>query len=283
MARHTTNSNFLFWWLALSLSLHVAGLAWCPAPGSFSPPSPVYLVVDLFSGPAHSGEGSDLNEAPPAGGKPTPSVKNTKQRLPQPPLRSIRKTKSKNDFSLPATISASAEKATRPKSAFQVPAPVSTKTTQQVTADKNVKTPSAPVLEDATEPLTGIQGHMKGTPAATSGSGSGTRGEAVSGQGQSGSGSPVETPMGYGSNPPPPYPSTARRRGWEGEVLLLINVTARGEVSQITVSRSSGYQILDQTALKAVYRWEFQAAERNGQAVAGQVMVPIRFSIKDSK
>jgi protein TonB len=89
--------------------------------------------------------------------------------------------------------------------------------------------------------------------------------------------------MAYGTNPPPPYPTTARRRGWEGEVLLLVNVTAQGEVYNVTVNHSSGYQILDRAALNAVYRWEFQAAQKNGRAVSGQVMVPIRFSIKDAQ
>lgn len=115
-------------------------------------------------------------------------------------------------------------------------------------------------------------------PGTETGSGSGH------GQGgQAGSGSPVETPFAYGSNPPPPYPNTARRRGWEGEVLLLVEVSAAGEVCKIMVSRSSGYRILDRAATNAVYRWKFQAALRNGRAVAGKVMVPIRFSIKDAK
>jgi protein TonB len=61
----------------------------------------------------------------------------------------------------------------------------------------------------------------------------------------------------------------------------LVTVTAQGEVCKVAVKRSSGYRILDRAAVKAIYRWQFQAAHQNGLAVAGQVIVPIRFDIKE--
>lgn len=141
-------------------------------------------------------------------------------------------------------------------------------------------TKTTPVVAVAAEPLTSLQDNHGDDPGNSAGSGA----SSGSGRGgQAGHGSPVETPFAYGSNPPPPYPSTARRRGWEGEVLLLVEVSAAGEVSKITVKRSSNYSILDRAAINAVYRWKFQAALRNGRAVAGKVMVPIRFDIKDAK
>lgn len=284
----------LIFWIALSMGLHAAALTLCPVPDSFHPPRPVYLVVDLFSGSANSGSGHGLDANPGGGSKPTPS----KIASPAGPLKKPQQTvsapavewASEEIPNPPAPKQAHIEKTTAPtKSATDE---VSPEPPLEASAGEKIKT--TPVVAVSTGPLTDNQekfdqgqaiddGNDNG-PGAASGVETGSGSGSGSGQGgQAGSGSPVETPFAYGSNPPPPYPSTARRRGWEGEVLLLVEVTAAGEVCKITVRRSSGYQILDRTALNAVYRWKFQAALRNGRAVAGKVLVPIRFSIKDAK
>ena len=82
-------------------------------------------------------------------------------------------------------------------------------------------------------------------------------------------------------NSPPIYPRTARRRGWEGEVLLLVQVNKTGQVLNAQISRSSGHNILDQAALKAVRDWHFHAARLNDQPVKTEVIVPVRSEIQD--
>jgi protein TonB len=114
-----------------------------------------------------------------------------------------------------------------------------------------------------------------------SGAGTGTDG-GFGGGGSPASGSPVATPLAYGTNPPPPYPATARRRGWEGKVLLRVEVSASGNVLNVEIEKSSGYAILDEAAQQAVYRWQFKPALQNGRPVAGQVKVPIHFNLKDA-
>jgi len=52
------------------------------------------------------------------------------------------------------------------------------------------------------------------------------------------------------------YPLHARRRGWEGEVLLGLHLDARGHLHNIHLLRSSGYALLDRSALKALARIE---------------------------
>lgn len=47
------------------------------------------------------------------------------------------------------------------------------------------------------------------------------------------------------------YPFMARLRGWEGEVLLSVRLDANGTMSNIEVTRSSGYRVLDRSALKS--------------------------------
>ncbi|WP_372523345.1 energy transducer TonB [Sulfuricaulis sp.] len=45
------------------------------------------------------------------------------------------------------------------------------------------------------------------------------------------------------------YPPFALRQGWEGEVLVALQISAEGEIRDIRVVRSSGYRILDEDAL----------------------------------
>lgn len=59
--------------------------------------------------------------------------------------------------------------------------------------------------------------------------------------------------------PPPAYPKLARRRGWEGSVLLELVVAADGRVVEAAVLESSGRDLLDDAACDAVLTWRFVA------------------------
>ncbi len=87
----------------------------------------------------------------------------------------------------------------------------------------------------------------------------------------------------YGQNPAPTYPSEARRRGWEGTVLLSVEILENGRPERITVKQSSGYAVLDEAALGAVRRWTFIPAQRNGQPIRSQAEVPIVFSLRKGR
>jgi len=52
------------------------------------------------------------------------------------------------------------------------------------------------------------------------------------------------------------YPLRARRRGWEGEVLLGLRLDGDGQLHDIHLLRSSGYALLDRSAQKALARIE---------------------------
>ncbi len=77
--------------------------------------------------------------------------------------------------------------------------------------------------------------------------------------------------------PPPRYPALAKRRRWEGRARVWVKVDADGRPSDVGLSESSGYEILDRAAMEAVAGWVFQPALAKGEAVAGEVVVPIRF------
>jgi protein TonB len=50
------------------------------------------------------------------------------------------------------------------------------------------------------------------------------------------------------------YPPLARERGWEGTVLLGLRVESDGHLEEIRVERSSGYAVLDHSALNSLNR-----------------------------
>ncbi len=93
---------------------------------------------------------------------------------------------------------------------------------------------------------------------------------------------PVTEPRGYAGylrNPAPDYPPAAQKRGLEGKVVLKVHVLASGQPDNVSVAKSSGHQVLDDAALKAVTQWAFAPARRGQTAIDGWVQVPLTFKI----
>lgn len=84
----------------------------------------------------------------------------------------------------------------------------------------------------------------------------------------------------YRENQPPPYPRVARRRGYEGTVLLEVLVTEEGRVGELRVVESSGHDLLDKASLRAVEAWRFSPGRRGDRVVAMRVFVPVRFRLQ---
>ena len=89
----------------------------------------------------------------------------------------------------------------------------------------------------------------------------------------------VSVPL-YELNPPPVYPRIARRRNYQGTVLLDVRVTAGGRAAEVKVAHSSGYGVLDRSAVAAVRDWRFEPARRGSQAIETWVEVPVKFELK---
>jgi len=85
----------------------------------------------------------------------------------------------------------------------------------------------------------------------------------------------------YGENPKPPYPQEARNKGHQGKVLLKVEVLPDGLVGEIEVKESSGYKMLDQSALETVKKWRFIPASKGGTAIHCWVHIPINFQLRD--
>jgi len=85
----------------------------------------------------------------------------------------------------------------------------------------------------------------------------------------------------YLNNPKPSYPMVARRMGWQGRVVLNVEVLVSGLPGQIILHQSSGHDVLDNVALNTVRTWRFVPARHNGEAVTRRFLVPIPFILNE--
>jgi len=84
----------------------------------------------------------------------------------------------------------------------------------------------------------------------------------------------------YAENPKPLYPQEARKKGYEGEVLLRVEVLSNGRVREIEVRRSSGHEVLDRSAIAAVKQWRFVPAKKGETPIPVWVNIPITFQLR---
>ena len=82
------------------------------------------------------------------------------------------------------------------------------------------------------------------------------------------------------NNPKPAYPRMSRRLNEQGQVLIRVFVAADGSAQQGEVKTSSGYDRLDQEALRTVMRWRFVPGQRLGTPEAMWFNVPVNFVLE---
>lgn len=90
-------------------------------------------------------------------------------------------------------------------------------------------------------------------------------------------------PARYARTVKPRYPGKARRAGWEGTTVLKVLVDPDGAPDRVAVDRTSGFEVLDAAAVKAVQRWKFHPARRGTDAVASWVRIPVAFKLKENR
>ncbi|WP_319407343.1 TonB family protein [uncultured Desulfosarcina sp.] len=104
--------------------------------------------------------------------------------------------------------------------------------------------------------------------------------DATPGESSSAASAVVMATPRYSDNPPPVYPSIARRRGYEGTVVLEVFVGEDGRVGELHIAESSSYRLLDRSAVKAVEGWQFEPGREDDKAVAMWVRVPVDFRLR---
>lgn len=78
----------------------------------------------------------------------------------------------------------------------------------------------------------------------------------------------------------PDYPTAAKHSGFEGTVVININLDERGSILRAWVASASAPELLVATALDAVYQFQFSPGLARGVPVRSTVAVPFRFFLK---
>jgi len=84
----------------------------------------------------------------------------------------------------------------------------------------------------------------------------------------------------YAQCSPPQYPKIARQRGWQGVVILWVEVLPDGSVGALGIVNSSGHRALDDASVEAVQGWKFLPARVGGTPLRSRVEVPVSFHLK---
>ena len=135
----------------------------------------------------------------------------------------------------------------------------------------------------------GFNKQVKPGPAApailTSKNGTEAAGQVANGVDKAGEGGGEEGPAGptYGpavvSGPMPVYPKGALDQDLEGKVSLTVKISSAGSVESVSVKSSSGHEMLDRAAVRAVQRgWLFKSGMTAGKSAAGEITVTFEFS-----
>lgn len=84
----------------------------------------------------------------------------------------------------------------------------------------------------------------------------------------------------YLRNPKPVYPALSKRLGEQGKVVIRVLIDVDGSAQQAEILQSSGFERLDQAALKTVLSWRFVPGKRGGVAEAMWFNIPLNFLLE---
>ncbi|MGE0095959.1 MAG: TonB family protein [Alphaproteobacteria bacterium] len=247
--------------LAASLAFHVVvigALIWLFVPSGDVPEATVTIEVTIV--------GSDGAEQPAdTGSAQTPPTAQGTARTNKPPPPAARENQPQTPSAI-AVLPPAAASSDAVLPAAPTPTPPSPPASAATAADST----AAPSPVSGTGQFGGASG------AASAGAGN------MASAGQQGSGEgdrPPRYKLGSGSTPYPPYPMVARRNGYQGRVVVRLAVAADGHATDAEVLQSSGYDVLDQSAVDTLKDWKLEPALAGGRPVPGSVNVPVRFRL----
>ena len=82
-------------------------------------------------------------------------------------------------------------------------------------------------------------------------------------------------------SPKPHYPLASRRLREQGLVVVKLCVNEQGDIGEVGLTKSSGFQNLDQSALKALSQWRFTPITSNSTNLFAQCFqTPVQFTLE---
>jgi protein TonB len=80
----------------------------------------------------------------------------------------------------------------------------------------------------------------------------------------------------------PDYPSILKAQGVEGNVVVLVSIDEKGQVTRVKILKGSGYDAMDTSAKRAAAKERFSPARRNGEPIAYTLKYTYRFRVRES-
>jgi len=82
-------------------------------------------------------------------------------------------------------------------------------------------------------------------------------------------------------NPSPEYPEMAVFLGYQGDVIVRIRVSAKGESVGVEILRSSGHKVLDDSAANALRKWRFTPTKHDNTPMNNSVIITVSYVLYD--
>lgn len=77
------------------------------------------------------------------------------------------------------------------------------------------------------------------------------------------------------------YPRKAIRKGWEGRAVVAVEIVPGGTVGRTALAKSSGHELLDNTAQEAIRTWKFGTESEKEDTVPQYVDIPVTFKLQN--
>jgi len=71
----------------------------------------------------------------------------------------------------------------------------------------------------------------------------------------------------------------ARKKGWQGRLLLNVRVSKNGDVININVVKTSGFEILDKSSVETIKDWKFIPARIGKKNIEDNLNIPVSFKL----
>ena len=88
-------------------------------------------------------------------------------------------------------------------------------------------------------------------------------------------------PISDNHNPSPEYPEMAVFLGYQGNVIVRIRVSAKGDSVGVEILRSSGHKILDDSAANALRKWRFTPTKHDNTPMNDSVIITVSYVLYD--
>jgi TonB family protein len=86
-------------------------------------------------------------------------------------------------------------------------------------------------------------------------------------------------PQLIGPGTPCPYPPEAKKQHMEGVTFMRAVITAEGAATEISVTHSSGWSILDEAAVQCFATWRFVPATKDGVPTSSEMKYALRWML----